>query len=420
MWGRIKQIRQSHTVRQSIITSLSSFIASGLGAIFYLIIARVLGTQDYGLFSLTISTLLVGVSIADLGMGQSLVKFVGANRERNMYYPYVNISWQTKLITGSLATLLFAFLSSLIANLIFHQPRLSNLLPFTGLGIFFLLLYSLSSAIFQGQQKFFQWGGLQVGANLLRLIFFGIFLLISRTSPTWALISFCLSYLAAFLISLKWLDLGWLKTTITPKLKHDFWAFNRWTAAFTILVSITSRLDVIITGRFLTLNEVGIYSLAVSMSALLPQLVTAIGAVTAAKFAGIKDTAHEKIYLRKVTLFVLGISLLVALLMLPVGYLVIRLVGVTYSSSWNPFLVLLTSLVVYSLTNPIRDSLLYYHTKPQFFFWMTVGQGLVILTFGVLLVPPFRIMGAAVTVLISQLFVSLCSLVYYRSLAKQQ
>lgn len=101
----------THTFRQSIITVVSTFVTAGLGAVFYLLLARLIGAHEYGLFSVVVSLLTIIVTFADLGMSQSLVKFVAENSESDKYQPYVKIALFTKIAIGlavSLALWLFA------------------------------------------------------------------------------------------------------------------------------------------------------------------------------------------------------------------------------------------------------------------------------------------------------------------------
>jgi O-antigen/teichoic acid export membrane protein len=271
-------------------------MSSGLGAVFYLVLARTIGPHDYGLFSLGIAALSVVMSISDLGIGQGLVRFVGAHRLNNGYFPFVKLALRIKIFMGVSATILFGLGTSIIARIVFHQPELGKLLPLVGIAVLFQLLFFLSASVFQGLQKFLFWGGIQVGANLLRLLFILPLLFLGQLDSVSSFLVFIASYVVGFVVSLFWLDLDWLKSKVTPSVTKEVWDFNRWTAVFVIIASITARLDTILSGRFLSLTEVGIYSLAATMVSFLPQLASAIGAVTTAKFANIKDRNHEKTF----------------------------------------------------------------------------------------------------------------------------
>ena len=158
MYSRIKSVVTTHTFRQSVITVVSTFGTAGLGAVFYLILARAIGTHEFGLFSVAVSILTLLVSFADVGMGQGLVKFVAENSRNNAYFPYAKIAIQTKLAIGIFFCIILWVFSQPIGNFVLHQPEVTPLLPIVGFGIFAILLFGLATYIFQGQQKFILWG----------------------------------------------------------------------------------------------------------------------------------------------------------------------------------------------------------------------------------------------------------------------
>lgn len=417
MRKRLTVVLNSSTFRQTFVTSGSTFLAAGLGAGFYLLLARTLGPTEYGLFYLAITIMSVVAFVADLGLGQTLVRFVSANRTNNKYLPYVNLALRIKLISGLLMIIIFGLFSPLLTKYVFHQPALSTLLPLVGIGILSQLLFSLPVAVFQGLQKFWIWGGFQVGTNTVRLVLILPIIFFFKLSAFQAMAIFILSYFLGVGVSWFLLDKKFLSARTTILETKSFWDFNKWTAVTGFLLALSTRVDIFLSARFLSLAQVGVYSLAAIMVSFLPQLATAIGAVTTSKFAGFTDhhTAHK--YLGKAILFVGGVSVLVALTMIPVALVVIKFAGKNnYALAFTPFLILLAGQTVFLFTNPIRDSLMYYHAKPQFFFWLCLGQVVTLLLAGWILIPRFGVNGSAMSLLTGQAFTAVTSIWYYRKL----
>ena len=416
MYSRIKSVIMTHTFRQSVITVVSTFGTAGLGAVFYLLLARTIGSHEFGLFSVAVSILTLLVSFADVGMGQGLVKFVAENNRNNAYWPFAKIAIQTKIAIGAFFCVILWIFSHPIGNLVLHQPEVAPLLPIVGFGIFAILLFGLATYIFQGQQKFILWGGTQFGANFFRLILFGLLLSVVKIDSYLGLILFASAPLFGFLISIIWLPLiNIIKAKITREQIQKFWHFNKWTAAFTITGSLSGRIDTLLTARFLTLSDTGVYSLAVTMVAFLPQFASALGAVTAPKFASFTNSTYSSRYLLKAGLFSLGTSLIVALIMIPTALIVLWLTGRDFSAAFAPFLILLASLTLFTSLNPLRDSILYFYHLPQFFFWANLTQAAIVITMGSLLIPRFGIIGTAAAVLISHIFFAAASLWQYEN-----
>ncbi len=399
------------------VTSVATFLASGFGAVYYLLLAKILGPAEYGLYSLAMAAMAVTVSVADLGLAQSLVRFIGANRQEKKYLPFVNLALKTKLISGALVIIVFVGISSLLANYVFRQPALSPLLPLVGLAVLTQLLFFLSLAVFQGLQKFVLWGSFQVGTNAFRLLILIPVVISFHLTALQSLIIFVTAYTVGFGISLFFIDKELFKASPTNGQTKLFWDFNKWTAVTGILMAVASRVDILLAARFLSLAQVGVYSLATIMAAFLPQLAGAIGAVTTAKFASISDAESSKKYLGKAIWFVGGISAIVAMAMIPVAGTVIWFAGRTdYVTAYLPFFVLLLGFVLFSFTNPVRDSLMYYYAKPQFFFWLNLGQAITVLLVGWNLIPLWGVMGAALSFVSGQLFASLASIWYYKKI----
>ena len=417
MYPKILSALRTHTFRQSIITVTSTFLAAGLGAVFYLLLARLIGAHEYGLFSISITIVTLLVTVADVGMGQGIIRFVAQNKNDTGYFPYANLAFRTKLvISASLWSILWVFAKPL-AHLI-RQPEVAHLLPLVGFGVFSQLLISFNSALFQALEKFFLWGGLQVGANLFRLVFLGLLVMFTPLSAYWGIILFSLAAFSGFLVSWIWVDKRILVSQIQAHQSREFWHFNKWTAAFVITSSIVSRADTLLTARFLTLSQTGVYALAATMVAFLPQLSGAIGAVTAPKFAGFSKNTDSQVYLRKATLFSIGTSVLVAAVMIPVAMFVVRFTGRDFTGAITPFLVLLGSLSIFTFLNPVRDSILYFYHRPHFFFWVSLVQGLVLLVSGLILIPAWGVLGTATSVLISHFVLAVLCVCYYFKISR--
>jgi len=417
MRKRIISIISTHTFRSSAVTSISTFLTAGLGAVFYLLVAKALGAKEYGLFSLVMTFFTLGVTIGDVGMGQSLIRFVGASVGSTSYYPYAKLALIVKLFLGSVLFLLFWSLTGPIVGF-FHHPEISQLLPVIGIAIPLQLLLFLALVIFQGQQRFFLWGGIQVGSNMIRLLILGIIIMALPATSGSMLSGFSLAIFLATVISWAKLDKRFIFSKVNGQHIKEFFDFSKWTAAFMALSSLVSRMDIFLLAKWGgDLKEVGIYSLGVSMASFLPQLGGALGAVTSPKFAGFQDVASASRYLKKSTLFVSLSAIAVTLVMIPAALLVVWFTGRDFQASFKPFLILLSSFTIFLFTNPQRDCLLYYYRRPDFFWWLNLGQGTVLVLTSFFLIPTYGVVGAAFSVFVSHIFTLLASIWFYKKIS---
>ncbi len=417
MYKQLTRLLRASTVQQSIITVGATFSSAGLGAVYYIFLARILSSTEYGLFIVTLTVIQTASSVLDLGVSQGLLRFVGEFRLSKDYYPFAWIGFWMKLLIGGLASVIFLLFSRQLAILFFHHPEYAENLNLVGISVLVQMLFYFVLTMFQGQQRFVHWGILQVGTNVLRLVILWVVYSMRLLTVNSAIISFSLSYLLGFGIAWLFINHQFIKARATKDQLLSFWQFSKWTAAYSGIGSITNRLDTFMSARFLTLSQVGIYSLSYTMASFLPQLSAAIGAVTSAKFAGVADVNSEKKYIKKAILFITGISCAVALIMVPVALVVIKFTGrAEYGLSLAPFGILLVGMTVFMATNPIRDSIMYFYHKPQFAFYSTLLQAVTILGLGSILLPKFGVVGAALTIVFSYLVISVLGLVYYKKL----
>lgn len=411
MYKKIKSLLNTHTVRQSVITSFSTFTTAGLGAVYYLLLARLLGPEKYGLMTLSLQIMLAVTPLADLGTGTAMVRFIG--EKTTDYKSFTSVAFRIKLFTGVLSILLLTLGANFISVNLFREPRLATLLPLVGLGVIVIMLFNFSVAILQGLQKFVAWGGVQIGANIIRILLLGVIYVVGLISPSAAILIFIISFIIGFLFSWRWLDKSTITSKVTRNTFEEFWRFNKWTALFTIAASISSRLDSFFTARYLNITQVGIYSLAITMSSFLPQVASALGAVTAPKFSRFSSNKESNIYLKKTLPFALVVSVGVSLLMVPAGLFVVWFTGRDFSSAMTPFIILLISMVIFAGSGPLRDSLLYSYKKPQIFFYAAVIQGFVVSISGIFLIPKYGITGAAISTLLSQVSILIICIFSY-------
>jgi len=419
MFNLIQHALNSHTVRKSAITGITTFLSAGFGAVFYLVVARGIGAERYSLFSTGLNIIMIVSSIADLGMTSSIVRFVAANKGTSESAKYAAVALRTKIFTGAISILLLTLFAVPIAKGIFNQELLIPLMPIIGLGVISQIFFTFTTSVFQGEQKYMLWGGLQVGSNIFRLMVMLVLLTVGLIDAKFALLLFGISFLGGFIISWKWLDPHIFTTKISRHHWQEFWHFNRWTAAFTMLAAIVSRLDVVLTSRYLTTKEAGPYYLAQTMVAFLPQLAGALGAVTSTKFAGLSSQNDVDHYLKKSLPFSLLVGVGASLFMIPAALGVIWFTGKSeYGPALSPFLALLIGMAIFISLNPVRDCILYYYKKPQFFFWATILQGVVMLVLGSLLIPQYKTIGSALTIICGNLSLAGASIFYILKLRR--
>jgi O-antigen/teichoic acid export membrane protein len=398
------QILRTDTFSQSLLTISATVFSGLLGLLFYMAVGRNLGPAAFGIFTVVTTTLALIADTGDLGTNTGLIRFIGKYiDDRSVALKFLKLGLEIKIIVWILVLVLGWFLSPTISQQIFQKSELTDPLRLGFLGVGGALFLSFSAHALQAYQKYKIWSLILVGSNLFRLlvVLLIIFTLTFNTTSALAVYItvpfifsvFALIYLPKFLS---------VKEEFT--VAKEFFRFNMWIFLITIIAALSSRLDVFLLTRMLTIEQVGIYSVAVQLTSFVPQLFFAVATVSAPKFASFHSNNLAVNYLKKLQLFITGIAT-IGLIGIPVAYfIIVNLFGLAYSASFTPFIVLYIAQLIFLLALPTHQTIFYYFGKPQILVPVALLQLFVIFFSGVALINLYGVLGAAVSVLIGNLF----------------
>lgn len=408
-------IYKTATFRQSQITILGTIINGALGALFYVILARFLGPSDFGLLTIALTTQVLIADIADIGTNTGLIRFVSSNLNPNKdkAYRFLKLSLEIKLIAWVVAFLVIYLLAPFLATQVFHKVELILPLKLISFGIGGALLFTFTTSALQAFQKYFLWSLLNIFTNLLRLILIlilGYYLLLNVESSLliYIIIPFFGFFIALFILPTR----EFLATKKEFSLSKEFFKYNIPVAVFTIIAAFSSRLDTYLNAILLSSREVGIYGAATQLVQVMPQLVSALGLVSAPKFASFQSSKDMLIYFKKFQLLVSGLCIL-GILTIPISiYLIPILLGPQYQEAIIPFIFLFIAMLIFLFSIPVHHSVIFYFGRPDVFIWVSLGHLLIIGVLGFLLISSLGITGAAITVLVGTTFNFLYPLIW--------
>lgn len=405
--GLIRSIIQTATFRQSSITFGGIFINGLLGIVFFITIARFLGPSDFGIFSVSIAVLTLIADIADLGTDTGLVKFVSKyyKKDPSKAYKFLKFSLEIKLVVSLVAVSVGIIAAPLIAQSLFSKGNQLTLpLRIAFVGVASALLFSYLTHALQAFQKFWAWSLVHIGTNALRLLIVFVFVFFGALNLGNALVIYLAFPFIGFLVGLYILPIEKIMAAKKESsIAKQFFHYNKWVALFTLVAATAGRLDTFVTARLLTAQDVGIYAAAQQLTQVVPQVVTALGTVVAPKFAGMSNDKSFKDYFGKVQVFVTVIALM-GLIGIPVGHILIpMLYGQAYQQSVLVFSVLLIGMLFNIVAIPTNNAILYYHSNPRFFVWLSFVNIFIVGFVSWQLIGIFGVFGAAIAVLIASL-----------------
>lgn len=403
----LKKILNTVTFKQSQITVVGTLINGVLGALFYVVLARLLGPADFGSLMIALTTLVLIADIADIGTNTGIIRFVSSNLKTSneRAYEFLKLSLEIKLIAWFISFILIMLLAPVLANQVFNKAEL--VLPFrlVAIGIGGALLFTFATASMQAYQKYFLWSSINIFTNALRLIFILILGYLSLINIESSLLVYIVLPFFGFFVALFILPTRKILSSKQEfSLSKELFKYNIPVAIFTAISAFSGRLDIYLNAALLSSREVGIYGAASQLVQFMPQLVSALGLVAAPKFASYQNNKDMLVYFKKFQALVAGICLL-GILMIPLFiYLIPIVFGVEYQDAIIPFMFLFIAMLVFLFSIPVHHSVIFYFGRPDVFIWVSIGHLLIIGALGYFMIQNYGAVGAAITVLIGTTF----------------
>ncbi len=395
-------------------------INGALGAIFYFLLAKFLGSSEFGVFTIFTTSIALLTGIVDLGSDQGIVRFIPKYKDNpDIQNKLIKLSLGIKFISGLTIFLLIFIFSGSISSLVLQKPELTSIIVLIGVGVLAQILFSFSTSLSQSLEKYFLWSGLFIGTNLIRLLMILLLFKFQSLGAYSAAVIYLVLPFLGFLFSFIFLGKRFLFSKGVLAYLPDLFSFNKWVTAFVIVSTIGSRIELYFTARYLSLSSLGVYGLALQISQIIPQLMIAIGAVTAPKFASLSTNKKNLAYTIKSVLFTSGLATVSSIALVIIGHFVFKFAGSDFDSATMPFLILVVAMAIFFSTAPFRDSVIFYFSKPQFFFYMGIAHMVIILVTSIIFIPRYSIVGTSLVVLIGQIFIALSSIWYFFKLSKK-
>ncbi|MFC1625518.1 oligosaccharide flippase family protein [Patescibacteria group bacterium] len=397
MRKKITEIISTTTFKDSAVSSFGTIANGLLGVVYYILMARFLGPADYGAFSVSVAAIALIASIANVGIDTGILRFRGESK-------YLKLALKIKLFSSVIVLVLGWFIVPPATKLLFAKPELVLPLRLALLGVATSLLFSFSASALQALEKFWLWSFLNIFSNTLRLLSAVGLLFVGSLGVVAGLYGYIGAPLIGFAIGFFFLPAFW-KVKKEKEVLREFLNFNKWIALFTLIMAVASRMDTFLTTRLLTLAQVGIYSVAVSLTSIIPQIVLALASVVAPKLSRFTSSHDVLVYLKKLQIFVLGLAVVGVPIGILIGKVLInRVYGSDYLASFGPLVVLIFSQAIFLISVPVHTSINYYFSKPSVFVWVSLSNLVVVSTLGYFLIGKYNYMGAAATMLIGNVF----------------
>jgi O-antigen/teichoic acid export membrane protein len=399
--------------RNSVITFTSNVLTFILGLGASIIIARVLGPTNKGIYALIVLMPSILLKFGTLGIEASNVYFSG-----NRKYTISSIG-SNSLYYGVSLGLVLIFIFWIVSKTIIYQNFISSKNLNTSY-IWLLMLtlpFSLTSGFFNsiliGREKVIQFNGLRILGIGLQVIFLFILLILLDLGVFGAIlvsIVICpinLVLMIALVNKIEKVKYSFNSRLLSDSLKYGTKAYFGNLAQF-----LNYRLDIFLVAYFLTTTDVGYYALAVGIAEKLWILPGSIATILFPRVSSIQIQDANNLTPR-VSRHTLFITLLLALVLLLVSKPVIRIMyGFAYFPSVRPLMLLLPGIVALSVSK-IFTADLAGRGRPEFGTLAAFISLAINIPLNIWLIPKWGIAGAAFASTIAYSLATLIALIAY-------
>lgn len=387
----------------TLITFSAQIIAVIFGIITAIIIARILGPEGKGIYTLVILIPSMLVLLGNLGIGIANTYFGGSKKYN--WDELASISFISSLLLG--ITLSIIFLTYyFIVHPIFLSEIKTQCIVLAAMTVPFNLFTTYFQCILMGQKRFLEYNLVNVLQNgvLVILVIIVLFFLergISEVILTW-LIATIITTAFSFFFVRKTTSVKWVFSYPIFKALLKFGSIGYLSNIITFL---NYRIDMILVSSLVTpaivaTTLVGYYSVSVSLAEALWYFPGAVGTIVFARTVGLNNEEADKTT-PKICRNTFFITFIFALILLALSKrLIILLFGVSFLPALRPLYILIPGIIIFSICKVLCNEITG-RGKPLINIVAAGISLLVNIPLNLLLIPRMGIEGAALASTIS-------------------
>lgn len=379
-------------------------LATFLGFLNQIVLARILGAGSLGEVILAITLVRIVVQIAKFGMEETMMKFVplyiksddDAGLKGSIYFSLRFCFLLSLFFVG-----LLLVLSRVVAINIFHSEGLLKLLPFVIFAIPAWTVRDVIAGILKGYKDALR---ALLPESLIspffRLIIF-LILIIKGASPLYAIVAFVSGELLAVLLSIRFL-LRRLQIIGSVNQRSD--KRKLFEVAYTIIFTSMSVLfytqtDIWIIGMFESTDIVGIYGIVAKLALLVYFPMLTFSTIIPSLISSMHATGNQlelKNIVRESTRWILSMAIPTILLLLLEGKFILKYI---YGNEFEAGYMVLVILVIGQLikaASGLVGFILQMTGGHRIYMKINIFWGIMNIILNLILVPHFGMLGAAV------------------------
>ncbi len=406
MINTTKNFFRSKGVRDALLVSAGKVISAGLGFLASIIIARKLGPENFGLFTLSIVIMMLAAEFTGGSLTQALVKFSSSyfQSDRKKVDLTFKVVFKMTAIVSLILIPLGFLLSKPLSIFVFHNVEMERLIKIAIIGSVGIIFFRYTLAILQTYQLFAKYIVLDLGNNIMKLAAIGLLAMgavitTTNSAAVYMTVPF-LSFLMGIMVISK--DFFYAKGP-QKKVANELIHFSKWMMISTALFTVYSRMDILFLSYMKDSHLVGVYSAAFLVTSSLELVAIALFTVIFPKVSRFSERAEYVNFVRKYLIIVLPLSCFACIFLFLVSKpLILTFYAAEYKESIPILKLLAPASAIYSIAIPL-SSLLLAMNKPQIIVRIEVFIVAFMFIACFLLIPSYGAIGSALALLLSKL-----------------
>lgn len=408
----LHKLFRSQGLRQSGLTVGANTFATGISAITLIILSRVLGPEQFGLFSVAFSLTLFLARFGDFGLNMAVQKYVSQlhEHENERASSIIVAVAKVKALIGLVLFLIGLTFGQLISKRVFgiQEPLLVQVsIAFSGV----IIAYDFGLVLLQSTLEFIKAALLPFLQSILKLATVGVLMVQKIESVSFIYLMYTLAPLVSVIAAWRFLP-RWFnsRSKLQEKDKKLILTMTKFTAIAVISAAVVDHVDTLMVKMYLNEFETGLFAAASRISLLIAVMGYSLGVVLNTRVARYAHQGHLSSYLSKAIAMSVAAMLGIAI-SLPFNRILLMLTaGEAYAQALTPLHWLVASSFVVLATVPFV-AIFYAIEFPLYFALSGMLQTISLIGLNALLIPNYGIEGAGYARLISRLVVLIATIV---------
>jgi O-antigen/teichoic acid export membrane protein len=383
---------------------VGTFLGLGLNYVYAIVLARLLGPEQFGLYAIGLGCFNLLSVIALAGLDTAILRFVPAMRAQTDAVGIGGIIRAVLVLAavlGALYAVVLLLSSDMLADQFLHQPDASTVLQLFALSIPLFVVSTVAIAVLQAfgevrWRTFVKYLCEPVVKFAVTLGFIWV-----GWGLTSAVVALPIALLLTAVLALLPLRLFWFKVKVplfSNKYYSDVITYSLPLFGGILLNSIATRSDVFFLGYWASVGEVGIYSAAFQTAAIMAVVLGTLESV-ATPFLSESISKNNRADVRSLAGTVLRWTMMVTLplciIMAVFAPDVMDLFGKQFASGWACLVILTVGQFANSATG-CSNGMLLWSGHSKLVMWNSVVAAGTQIALYLILIPSYGIVGAAI------------------------